>query len=192
MIHWKNINYIFYTRMQSEGHNLQCLHDWCVLKELSRLIKDCVSQESVLTWTAHLLEKVSLAGGGLGHLPAWGQGHVVRNLIRRLTEMLRGGTCWGHARQGATRNSSHLKGGRGRVGADMVGGECSASPSVSACLCWVWKKKAVWMHFHRIFFPSGILFLYEKKQLVCLNKIWLILIQFKRIWHKCDSKGMFI
>lgn len=40
-----------------------------------------------------VIEKVSLAGGGLGHLPARGQGHVVRNLIRRLTEMLWGGTC---------------------------------------------------------------------------------------------------
>lgn len=100
----------------------------CVLNILS------MGQEPVLTSTAHLLEKVSLPRCSLGHLPAWGQGHVVRNLIRRLAEMLRWGTCWGHPRQGATRNGSHLQGGRRRVGAYMVRGERTAGPGISARL----------------------------------------------------------
>lgn len=102
-------------------------------------------QETVL-WhllPPYLLEEVSLARGGLGHLPPRGQGHIIRNLVRRLTQMLRGGTCWGHAGQGATRNGPQLQGGRGWVCTDMVGCECSAAPSISAGLCWGWKRRRI-------------------------------------------------
>lgn len=86
------------------------------------------------------LEKVSLARGSLGHFPPWREGYVIGNLIGRLTEMLRGGSCWGHARQGATGNSSQLQGGWGWVSSDVMGCECSPAPSIGTGLCWKWSK----------------------------------------------------
>lgn len=83
---------------------------------------------------ANLLKKVSLARWSLSHLPPCWQGHVVRNLIRRLTEMLRRGTRRCHSREGATRNGSQLQGGWGGVCSDVVGGEHAAAPSIGAGL----------------------------------------------------------
>lgn len=82
----------------------------------------------------YLLEEVSLAGAGLRHLPAGWQGHVVGNLVRRLTHVLRGGARRPHAWQGASRNGPQLQGGWGGVRTDVVRRESAAAPSISAGL----------------------------------------------------------
>lgn len=82
----------------------------------------------------HLLEEVSLAGAGLRHLPAGWQGHVVGNLVRRLTQVLRRGARWDHTRQGASRNGPQLQGGRGGVRTDVVRRERAAATCIGAGL----------------------------------------------------------
>lgn len=125
---------------------------------------------SYLSLFAYLLEKISLSRGGLGHLPPRWQWDVIRNLIRGLTQML--GRSRGQAREGATRNSSQLQRCWRWVCTDMMGCESSATPSISASLCWL-KQSGIngnttislgVLGFNLSFYKQKYLFCVEKKK----------------------------
>jgi len=71
----------------------------------------------MLLFSQHSLEEVSLSRGGLGHLPARWQRHVVGDLVGGLAEVLGGGARGPQDGQGSPgpRTRPHLQGGHAEV-----------------------------------------------------------------------------
>lgn len=82
----------------------------------------------------HSLKEVSLARWGLGHFPAWRQGHIIGDLVRGLAQMLRGGACRGQGAHGAGSDGTQLQGGRRGVRSDMLRSERTGRACIRARL----------------------------------------------------------
>lgn len=98
-----------------------------LFKKLAQSLQNQIKTTAV----NHLLKEVSLARWGLGHLPAWRKGHIIRDLIRGLAQVLRGGACWGQGAHCAGSDGTQLQRGRRGVRSDMLWSECAGC----ACIC---------------------------------------------------------